>query len=292
MNNPIKFPARSVTMAMIAIALSGCVSTQDMARTLQNNPDKVMTALAPKTTTIDEEKALGRYSAALLLGAAPLVRNDGLQRHVNRVGRWVALQTGRTDIDWRFGVLDTDNVNAFAAPSGYVLVTRGLLARMETEAELAGVLGHEIAHVLERHYVKAMQKKQQAGAFAEIAADLSGSNTAVTAALNVTRGMYSSGLDKGDEFDADRIGITLATRAGYHPYGLPRVLQMYAASSHEAGFELFFSTHPSPAERLGKLDSILDERFAAAESTGLKQTTAFRQLVAPLKPQKTAGKKK
>ena len=131
---------------LLALVLSGCVTTQDMARTIQNNPDKIMTAVAPKALSVDDEKKLGRHSVALLLGAAPLVKNDALQLYVNRVGRWVALQTGRNDIDWRFGVIDTPNVNAFAAPSGYVLVTRGLLARLDNEAELAGVLGHEIAH--------------------------------------------------------------------------------------------------------------------------------------------------
>lgn len=267
--------------AALFLGLAGCVTTQDVARTLQNNPDKVVTALAPKQLTVEDEKKLGRHSAALLLGAAPLVKNDALQNYVNRVGRWVALQAGREDIDWRFGVIDTDNVNAFAAPSGYVLMTKGLLARLQNEAELAGVLGHEIAHVVERHYVKAMQKKQQAGALAGLAADLASENkAAVTAALNLTRGVYSAGLDKGDEFDADRIGIAYAARAGYDPYGLARVLQMYGAVSQEAGFDLFFSTHPAPGERLDRLSALMDDRFAALEASGVKQTAAFRQATA------------
>ena len=268
----------ALTTAAATLLLTGCVTSQDMARAL-SDPSRLSAAVAPKTMSPEAERNLGRTSAALLLGAAPLVRNDALQAYVNRVGRWVAAQTGRNDIEWSFGVIDTPNVNAFATPSGYILITRGLLARLKTEAELAGVLGHEIAHVTERHYVKAAQKKEQAGALAGIATDLTAQQGSMLgkAAINLTRGLYTSGLDKDDEYDADRVGITYASRAGYQPYGLPQVLQMYAASSGEPGFDLFFSTHPSPQDRLDRLTRLMDS-FAALETGSVKDTAAFRKI--------------
>ena len=108
-----------------------------------------------------EEIAIGKDVASRLLGAAPLVADPALQRYVNSVGRWLAAQTERADLPWQFGVLETPHLNAFAVPGGTIFITRGLLAQMRNEAELAGVLGHEIVHVLRKHHLKAIQKGAQ-----------------------------------------------------------------------------------------------------------------------------------
>ncbi len=108
-----------------------------------------------------EEIQIGKDLAARLLGAAPLAKDENLQRYVNRVGRWLALQTERPDLPWQFGVLEAPQLNAFAVPGGTIFVTRGLVERMKSEAELAGVLAHEISHVLRKHHLKAIQKGAQ-----------------------------------------------------------------------------------------------------------------------------------
>ncbi|HET6720395.1 MAG TPA: M48 family metalloprotease, partial [Rhodocyclaceae bacterium] len=255
--------AIKLTVLALSLALGACVTQQSLTKAL-SNPENLTTLIAPKKMTPEEEKHFGREAAATLLGAAPLVRDEALQSYVNRVGQWVAAQTGRSDIEWRFGVLDTPNVNAFAAPAGYVLITRGLLKRLDNEAELAGVLGHEIAHVIEHHHADAMKKKERSGALANIAADATegkGNKMIAGALTNVAKGLYASGLDKGDEYEADRLGIVYATRAGYSPYGLPRVIHMYAGAAGEQGFELLFSTHPSPGERLAALDGAMGDRL-------------------------------
>ena len=94
-----------------------------------------------------EELALGPEIAGRVLGARPLWNDDDAQQRVNVVGRWVASQTTRPDLPWAFGVIDTPEVNAFAAPGGYVLVTRGLYELLATDSEVAAVLGHEISHL-------------------------------------------------------------------------------------------------------------------------------------------------
>ena len=243
--------------------------------------------LGQASTEIDEKQEIeiGRDIAATLLGAAPLVPDEVTQRYVNHVGRWLASQTERPDLPWQFGVLDAPQVNAFAAPGGFVFITRGLLARMRSEAELAGVLAHEIAHVLKKHHLNAIQKNARAGLAAEaLSLALRDRNSAVRDRL-VAFGteMYARGLDKGDELEADRLGIVIAARAGYDAYGLPSVLQMLQAMNPEdSGLALMFKTHPSPAERLGSIEQgmqpLLDayggqpqlaERFSAG--TALRQ---------------------
>jgi predicted Zn-dependent protease len=203
-----------------------------------------------------EEIAIGRDVAARLLGAAPLVADPRLQRYVNHVGRWLAAQTERPDLPWQFGVLDHSNVNAFAVPGGTIFITRGLLERMRNEAELAGVLGHEIAHVLRKHHLKAIQKGAQTALAGE----------GLSAALRERAGpardkliafgteMYSRGLDKSDELEADRLGIVIAARAGYDAYGLPSVLQtLQAMNAQDSAIALMFKTHPAPGERLDSI---------------------------------------
>jgi len=211
---------------------------------------------ATREPTQEEEIALGRDVAARLVGAAPLVADARAQRYVNHVGRWLASQTERADLPWKFGVLEAPQINAFAVPGGTVFITRGLLEKMGSEAELAGVLGHEIAHVLKKHHLKAIQK----GALASLSGDVAGA--ALTNVNSEARHklvafgteMYSRGLDKGDELEADRLGVVIAARAGYDAYGLPSVLQtLQAMNAADSAVALMFKTHPAPGERLDQL---------------------------------------
>jgi len=210
------------------------------------------------TREIDEKEeiAIGRDMAARLLGAAPLAADARLQRYVNHVGRWLASQTERAELPWQFGVLDAPQLNAFAVPGGTIFVTRGLVAKMRNEAELAGVLSHEIAHVLKKHHLKAIQK----GAQVSLAGDafstaLSDSRSEARAKLiSFGTEMYSRGLDKSDELEADRLGVVIAARGGYDAYGLPAVLQtLQAMNAEDSAVALMFKTHPAPAERLDAL---------------------------------------
>ena len=211
---------------------------------------------AVKDINEPEEIAIGKDVASRLLGAAPLVANPGLQRYVNNVGRWLAVQTERPDLPWQFGVLESPNVNAFAVPGGTIFITRGLLERMRSEAELAGVLGHEIVHVVKKHHLKAIQKGAQTALAGEaLSMATQNRNAAVNDKLiSFGKEMYGRGLDKDDEFEADRLGVVLAARAGYDAYGLPSVLQtLQAMNAEDSGLALMFKTHPAPADRLDQL---------------------------------------
>jgi predicted Zn-dependent protease len=226
-----------------------------------------------------EEINIGRDMAARLLGAAPLVNDAPLQRYVNNVGRWLASQSERPDLPWHIGVLDAPEVNAFAVPGGTVFVTKGLLQRMHSEAQLAGVLAHEISHVLRKHHLKAIQKGAQTAlagdALQQAIKDRSG--LARDKLISLGSELYTRGLDKSDEFEADRLGVVIAARGGYDSYGLPGVLQtLQASNAQDSTLAMMFKTHPSPTDRLGALSErmqpVLDqyatqpqlpERFAA-----------------------------
>ncbi len=232
----------------------------------------------------EQEAKVGDEAIAVLLGAVPLLDNDPIQRYVNKVGRWVALQTERPKLPWRFGVLDTTDVNAFAAPGGSVFITRGLLERMGSEAELAGALAHETVHVLKRHHLKAVQKSARLDLVVMFAETRVGDEDRenLNKIASGFKELYARGLDKGDEFEADRMGVVIATRAGYDPYGLPSVLQTLGAMNPKDGaLALLFKTHPAPGKRLDMLSVLFDKLDPYATQPQLQQR--FQKQLAALK---------
>ena len=212
-----------------------------------------------------EEIQIGHGIAANILGAAPLLPDIRVQQYVNEVGRWLSLQTERPDLPWQFGVLDSTDINAFATPGGTIFITNGLLQRLHSESELAGVLAHEMVHVLRKHHLAALQKTAHMDIASELASETlkNKANPAVLdKAIKAGTEVYARGLDKEDEFEADRMGIVIATRAGYDPYGLPTVLQMLdAINPQDSSLALMFKTHPSPHDRLILLDKEMGDSF-------------------------------
>ncbi|MCC7548808.1 MAG: M48 family metalloprotease [Burkholderiales bacterium] len=221
---------------------------------------KVLSAV--REISVEEEVEIGRQISGNLLGAAPLVRDDALQAYVNRVGRWIASQSGRADLKWTFGVIESPDINAFAAPGGYVFITRGLYARLQDEAQLAGVLAHEIAHVQEKHHLKVLQKQQLMSLGSEALSRKIEGEEVVQKLIGSGAEILARGLDKGAEFEADRVGVVLAARAGYDAFGLPVVLQDIGAHTQDASsVALLFKTHPHPDERLNALSEAMSQQF-------------------------------
>jgi predicted Zn-dependent protease len=216
--------------------------------------------------TEEQEIAIGHDAAATLLGASKPIDAAAVQDYVNKVGLWIALQSDRPGLPWHFAVVDSDDIDAFAAPGGFVFITRGLLLHMHNEAELAGVLGHEITHVVLKHHLNALQRAAKldlAGQAVQQGAAQEGYNSDLDNQLmdqvsGASRTLYSKGLDKDDELDADRMGVVLAARAGYDPYGLMAVLQTLAALDPKSGsMQLLLATHPSPDDRIAALSAAM-----------------------------------
>jgi len=210
----------------------------------------------------EEEIKLGGDLAGMLLGAAPLISDPDKQRYVNRLGRWLALHSERANLPWKFGIIESSDFNAFSTPGGYVLISRGLFDTMRNESELAGVLAHEIAHVVGKHHLKALQKSLGSGAFASIGKSYVGSRVGVASVvtdklIESGKQMFIRGLDKEDEYEADRMGVVIATRSGFTPYGLVGVLQTLSAAPTDGGFALLFKTHPTPTDRITRLGNAM-----------------------------------
>lgn len=232
---------------------------------------KVNEQVKKATEDVPEPKEIemGGGIASNLLGAAPLLKNAAVQKYVNDVGRWLALQTERPDLPWQFAVLDDNDVNAFASPGGYIFITKGLLMNMKSEAELAGVLAHEISHVLRKHHLNAIKKGARTELMAEFTSEVvkdKGGSKNLLKLVNAGTELYARGLDKDDEFEADRMGIVIAARAGYDPYGLPAVLQtLQSLNPKDTKLALMFKTHPALTDRLNLLDQLMTGRFDGFE---------------------------
>jgi len=268
-------------IAALAVTLGACEGVQMQGVDVGRLVKAGQSLAGSGSATPAEEQQLGERMAALVLGAGRLSKDAELQRYVNRVGTWVALQSDRPELPWSFGVIDSPNLNAFATPGGYVLVTSGLVRVLDNEAELAGVLAHEIAHIEEKHHLHAIEKGDTAALLGEVAIAAGsaysrerGGSTAMQEELtgnliNATRELYTKGLSRGDEYAADRRGTALLARAGYDPFALAVVLQKLASvKADDSRLALLFATHPRPSERLDELsDSVasLEQQAASGE---------------------------
>lgn len=231
----------------------------------ENNPNSKteQAAFNWKNPTQAEEVSLGREIAGNLLGVAPLVKDAALQKYVNSVGRWVASQSERPDLPWRFGVIESDDLNAFAAPGGYIMLTKGLYKKLNNEAQLAGVIGHEIAHVVKKHQLKVLQKQQLLNLGAGYLSErMAKDNKLVSKAIGSGAEISARSLDKSAEYEADRLGLSYATRAGYEPFGLADILQTLAQTNkNDDSVALLFKTHPHPDERLAELGEATGDKL-------------------------------
>lgn len=209
-----------------------------------------------------EELALGPEITGRILGARSLWADADVQRRVNVVGRWVAAQTSRPDLPWTFGVLDTPEVNAFAAPGGFILITRGLYELLSSDSELAAALGHEITHCVQRDHYKVIRKQEMAAAGKERAL------RDVKTGTNTVAGSYArryaeehgatimlTALDREAEYAADAGAEVYLARAGMNPLALYSLLQKLAAlGSESAMLAQLYKTHPPLDARIDRID--------------------------------------
>ncbi len=248
-------PAEKSPVATPAPNAVAATTSSTVPASVAISPEAPNNTINWRNPSVEEEIALGRNITGSLLGAAPLVKDDALQQYVNKVGRWVASQSERADLPWKFGVIESADINAFAAPGGYVLITKGLYQKLTNESQLAGVLGHEIAHVVKKHQLKVLQKQQLLNAGSGwLKEKFAKGNKLADKAIGSGAEISARSLDKDAEFEADRMGMVLASRAGYDVYGLAEVLQAISQTNKaDSSVALLFKTHPAPDERLAKL---------------------------------------
>ena len=227
----------------------------DKAKKIKKGAD-ILTPWTP-----EKEAAIGEASAAKLINVFGLYQNQDMVDYLNMVGNTVARQSPR-DIHYHFAILDTEAVDAMGLPGGYVFVTRGLLANITTESQLAGVLGHEIAHVDRRHLEKEV-RAQKTAAFAkeEAAEKIPTAAELINMAGDVVTTALTSQVSRDKEAEADKFGLDFAAKAGYTPSGLRDILDILAKATGDAenkrSLALWQSTHPPFSERVATLTAML-----------------------------------
>ncbi|MEZ5452659.1 MAG: M48 family metalloprotease [Thiothrix sp.] len=201
-----------------------------------------------------EEVQAGQQAHQEILAQNPPYRDAALQAYVSRVGQMMAAQSPRQNLRYTFTVLDDPGVNAFALPGGYVYITTGLMAYLNSEAELAGVLGHEIGHVSARHNVSQASWSAVGGILASVASDKLGNKELFNTIGELGLTHYS----RNQELDADGLGAQFLARAGYDPVYMANVIATLQAYDQFTGgssdpYRDLFSTHPNNDVRLQQL---------------------------------------
>jgi len=212
---------------------------------------------------IQHELLFGREMAAILLADRKLSNDPNLNRYVNLVGHAIARHANRPELTFYFAVVESPQINAYAVPGGYIFITSAAMARMRNEAELAGVLAHEIAHVTDRHIVKALDIRADDNSVTAIAGKIVAQNAATANVVfyqTIDKAfalLYRTGLAAEDEYDADLQGLFLTALTGYDPHAFVRFLERIAPEISTRG-ELN-STHPPFQARVERLNEHIDK---------------------------------
>ena len=247
MTRAIRLLCCATVLAALPVASARAQNPFDRLRQIAN----VARTLLPIST--EKEIEIGRDIAATIAGRFPVSTDAPLTRYVNLVGLTVASQAPRPDITYRFAVLETPVVNAYAAPGGYIFITRGALGLIQSEAELAGVLAHEVGHVNRRHVIEQIRKSDT---MREVRNTVDLQGAVMDHVVGAGTGMLFTGLSRGDELEADSLGLEYASGAGYDPGGLAAFVGRLDQHAGEGPVSEFFATHPKPNERVERLQAI------------------------------------
>lgn len=257
---------RAVLAALVLLAAAVPASAQ--LGSLLGKAEKAAQAgkkLKDLNITDDEERQIGAAVSEKVRQQYGVEQDPAVHRYVSLVGAVVAQASSRPDVRWQFIVLDTDGVNAFAAPGGFIHITRGALALMGSEAQLAGVLAHEVIHVTEKHSINAIRNGRMKDMGLEMAPSGGLTKTALNRLAEEAYGVVYAGYGRNEELESDRLGLALANKVGYDPKGLggflARLQERNKAATEKQGL---FASHPEMQERLEKLDKqIADQRLAS-----------------------------
>lgn len=222
----------------------------------------------------NEAIALGQKAAPDFLKeyGGPIPSNE-IQSYVSNLGQRLAKVSERPDLPWQFHAVDSSVVNAFALPGGQIFVTRGLMAKLKNEAELAGVLGHEIGHVTAEHVGQRMTQSAILNVGLQVTGALSGQPDAVwLKVLGVGSQLYQLKFSRGEESQADELGMRYMSRIGYNPVGQLQVMQVLQSLEGESGGTLeILSTHPSSQTRIDHVKSLIKSTYPNYDQPGKYQ---------------------
>ena len=211
-----------------------------------------------------QEVELGAQQAQQVNAQLPMLQDATVNAYVNSLGNQLARTTSRADLDWHFAVVNTDVINAFALPGGYIYVNRGVLEQASNESEVASVLAHEIEHVVRRHSVKQMEQVNNANIGVALACTLTNvcNNQVAAAAIQVGGSAYFAKNSRADEVQADEGGFDTMVRAGINPRGMLTFFDKLLAEEQRSGgsgnASSWFADHPGTQDRISDIQRMLN----------------------------------
>lgn len=268
-------------IGMVAMVAAGCATSPATGKSQLN------------WISAEQELRLGEEAQPVFIedngGEIP---SDAILSYVRHIGQQLAEVSERPELPWEFHVLDSQQINAFALPGGKVFISRGLLMLMTNEAQLAGVLGHEVGHVTDQHMGQRMTQAllvQGVAVGLGVAGEVQDDDLLRALGIGAGAGgtMYLLKFNRDQETTADRLGLRYMTRLGYNPVGMLQVMEILAAAS--AGGQRqpeFFSTHPYPETRVKNLTRLIREEYPDFEDVTKYRIEAARfetQVLAPLR---------
>lgn len=259
----------------------------------------ITAATACATISTQQEVQMGQEYSQQINAQLPILQDAEINRYINVLGDSIAKVNDPRNLQWHFYVVDTKEVNAFAVPGGYIYVNRGLIEQADKMDQLAGVLGHEIGHVLNRHTVKLMEKENAANVGVQLGCILTNvcTNAAAGAAINVAGTAVFAKFSRQDEKEADESGVQNVTRAGIDPRGIPEMFQklLDEQSSSPSTVAAWFATHPTEQSRIADTDAMIAKIDPVVLNSLTQDTPNFHafkqrlQALPPSPPPKQAG---
>jgi beta-barrel assembly-enhancing protease len=257
---------KKLALALVALAMAAPAWAQFGAIDRAINNAQKVKRIADLSISDVEERQIGEQVSTQLISRFGVFQDAGVTKYVSLVGNVIAQVSTRPNLQWEFIVLDTEGVNAFAAPGGFVFVTKGLLGLIRNEAELAGVLGHEAIHVTARHSINAIKKANAVSFTAdEVSAQGGLGQSLITkfaqrAYLDIVDNKFS----REDEKDSDEYGVQLASKVGYAPGGLSSVLtKVMERNKDQKEPNGIYASHPAIKERITNIDKLIASRKLA-----------------------------
>ena len=229
----------------------------------------VSVAIAACTVGDEQEKAIGLDAASQIERELPLVSDPEIAGYLTTFATALATKSDDRNLEWRFRIVDSEQVNAFALPGGFVYVNRGLIERASSASELAGVLGHEIAHVLLRHSAERLEKAQKTNIGVSIVCGLTSlcSSEAARVAINVGGAALFAKFSREDELQADSASVGIVARAGYDPQGIATMFAslLRARAQRPDIVAGWFGSHPLEEDRIAAVRAVIASTGAAGE---------------------------
>jgi predicted Zn-dependent protease len=231
-----------------------------------------------------QEIEIGQSNVAQINQQLPIINDAEANRYINVLGDSIAHLTSRADLPWTFYIVNSPEINAFAVPGGYIYVNRGLIEHTQKMDQLAGVLGHEIGHVVMRHSVKQMNQMSAANVGVGIACVLTSvCNSQVgQTAINVAGTAVFAKFSRDDEKEADDVGIENVVRAHINPQGIPEMFQILldTRTSNPGLVDGWFASHPTEEDRIADTQARINAISPAVLRTLTSDSQAFQNFKA------------